>query len=160
MRRVARITAIAALGFMASFAAHAQEPAPSSDPGAVRIAPPGTAPSRALGLGVGRTQAAGGYAIFGGSIGPGPGPAPAAWLPGLLPANRPMLRGMPHYTLGEGLRIGTNGQGRPAVLSFGPWSRGWDDLDAWEKAGVVLQTAAEVAAAARFAGIVAHKIRF
>jgi len=73
-------------------------------------------------------------------------------------AGSPALTGLAVWSLGTTVNLGLE-NGRPRVLLLGPLQRDWDDLDGWEKFGVVLQTAAAAAAAVHFAGKLVDKLK-
>ena len=74
------------------------------------------------------------------------------------PEDPPVLAGLTSWSVGTTFNLGFEG-GRPRVLVLGPLQRDWEDLDGWEKFGVVLQTAAAAAAAVHFAGKLIEKIK-
>ena len=90
-----------------------------------------------------------------------------AVLPATQPLSLPYLMGgqgvvltrVPLPGLAAGVRLGAGEDGGPRVLVIGPLSRGWEDLDGWEKFGVVLQTSAAAAGAAMFVKKAAKKVR-
>lgn len=75
-----------------------------------------------------------------------------------VPQHPPVLAGLPSWSVGTTFNLGFV-DGRPRVLALGPLQRDWEDLDAWEKFGVVLQTAAAAAAAVHFAGKLIDKVK-
>jgi len=74
------------------------------------------------------------------------------------PQSPPVLAGLTSWSVGTTFNLGFEG-GRPRVLALGPLQRDWEDLDGWEKFGVVLQTAAAAAAAVHFAGKLIDKVK-
>lgn len=74
------------------------------------------------------------------------------------PGDSPVLAGLAEWSVNTTFNLDFS-EGHPRVLLLGPLQRGWDDLDGWEKFGVVLQTAAAAAAAVHFAGKLVEKIK-
>lgn len=80
-------------------------------------------------------------------------------LPAPQGGRKAVLTGVPLPGLAAGINLDVGEDGGPRVLVMGPLSRGWEDLDGWEKFGVVLQTSAAVAGAAMLVKKAAKKVR-
>lgn len=158
-RSLARVTVLAAFLAVLAASVGAEEPAATAGVADTVTAETPRRASGSFSLELASDRRASALSLFAAGVSSGGDGLVAASFPDVLLPNRPALVGLPHFTLGAGPSVRLDAGGKVAILSLGPWNRTWDDLDTWEKVGVVLQTAGGVIAAARFAEIVIHQLK-